>query len=834
MKTKIGTTFGLALLLAMGVIATMLALGMFSPQKAQANHVSTAVSAVTFTPSSLNVNAAASWNVTFGTSGALVAGSGTVTIAFPSGTVVPATIDKSRIAVGPSTNQIPLTSDPTISGTTVTLTVPATDPDGSALNNPIAANDTVTVFFSQLAGIKNTKSSGTAGSTTAGTAGKVKTSGQTTNENIGTALSFATTISLSKTSAAEGDAVTVTVGGFTSGLKVSLSGSPKAISGSATVGSDGTAAIAGTMKGVSGTVVATDTAATPKTASASLISGTAFAITVKPTLTATASGKAQDTITLKGTNYTVGETVLTAEINFGGAAIAAANVVTTMPGGGIVLSDKDVDGVFDDFTIKIKIPSNATTGVNQIQVTDGTATAKTTTEVTSRSVTLVPSSGPPGTVVTIGGTGFPESIATSANNTISISPVFGSTAVTGLFTGGAGDLSGSDTFTIPASATAVDITVTVSIRGGDTTSATGSSKFTVETRGLTVSPDTGPRGTKILVSGDKFTANGTVAANGISVGSVSTVHVPVTLDSTGSIPGTSVTVPATAPLGKQTVALTDSGALAGSGSFTITQPTISLSPTSSTMGNDVTITGAGWVPSTSVTVTMNSGGVAVGTAVEKTDGSGNLTVIMEVPSTAGVGLAVASFTATDGTAVGNTALARTLTIAAPKITLSAASAVVGDSVSLDATGFLPSSGMSDLTIGGADVKEGVVTSDTEGKLTTSFVVPGLSGAQLVSITIGGTTITTSLTVTAAPEVPAAPETTETVFEAEIAAESLVRVWYYSNADQEWSFFDPAFIAAEANTYTSASSGDIVWINITADTTFQDKSLTAGWNLIALD
>ena len=102
MNTKIGTSFGLALLMAIAVVATMFALGMFSTSQVRADHGGfvTHVSNVDFVPSSPSVNAAGSWNVTFGVSSALVAGSGTITIAFPSGTVLPATIVTSA-AVAP-------------------------------------------------------------------------------------------------------------------------------------------------------------------------------------------------------------------------------------------------------------------------------------------------------------------------------------------------------------------------------------------------------------------------------------------------------------------------------------------------------------------------------------------------------------------------------------------------------------------------------------------------------------------------------------------------------------------------------------------------------------
>ena len=82
--------------------------------------------------------------------------------------------------------------------------------------------------------------------------------------------------------------------------------------------------------------------------------------------------------------------------------------------------------------------------------------------------------------------------------------------------------------------------------------------------------------------------------------------------------------------------------------------------------------------------------------------------------------------------------------------------------------------------------------------------------------------------------PAASEDdTATVFADDIASDNLVRVWYYSNATQAWSFYDPRPAFASAYTYTTATGGNIVWVNVVANTTFQSQSLYAGWNLISL-
>ena len=834
MNTKVGTSFGLALLVAIAAIATMFATGMFSAKQASAGHVTTgAPHVIAMTPSSLAVNAKSSWTITVGVSGsALTAGSGTIAITFPDGVVIPSTIDKSRISAGGDTagngtyGLDPLTSDPTISGQTVTLTVPATNAAGGAVTNAVAAGDNVQVFFSQLAGLVNPAKSGAAGTTTAGTAGKINTSAQTVNGNIPTALSFTRTISLGgATTQTEGGTVTVTIGGFTSGLTVSLSGG--SVTGSGTVGSDRKAVITGTKTGTTGTVTATDTAG---------LTATSGSIAVKPELTATASGKAGDTVSLTGKNFTGGSNIAAvANILFGGTAIVAAQAVTTLP---FTLTDRDADGTLDDFKISIKIPSNAKKGVNQIKVTDaGTANATANIDVEGRSVTITPDSGPPGTVVTIVGTGFPASRVAAAANTASIAPVFGSTTITNLFTDGSGSLPGSDQFTIPAAATSSVITLTVSITGADSVAATGSDKFTVTSRVLTSVPSSGPKGTKILVTGTKFTTSGTVAANAITVGGAATTHALANLTSSGDVPGITLSVPSGSAIGANTVSLTDSGSLTGTTTFTVTVPTISVGLASATMGQSVPVTGAGWVPNSAVTITLKSAGVTVATKVATADGAGGFADSVSIPSTVGVGPKTVTFTAADTATLGNSATAQNLAIPKPAITLSALEAEVGTEVDVTATGFPPQSGLSVLTIGGADVRApGVVTSDTEGGLTTKFTVPGVTGSNIVTVTIGATSVSTSLSVLAS-KAPAAAATTApaTIFADVIAnGDNLVRVWRFSNADQSWNFYDPRPAFESANTLAKSGAGDIVWVNVVAEQAFQGGTLFPGWNLISLN
>jgi hypothetical protein len=183
----------------------------------------------------------------------------------------------------------------------------------------------------------------------------------------------------------------------------------------------------------------------------------------------------------------------------GGVGISPANAVLAIPR---LDTDRNADGSHDNFSIKITLPSNATAGFNQVKVIDAGGTSATATiEIEGRSVAISPTSGPPGTVDSIQGAGFPPNRASSVSNTASINPAFGSVTITGLFTTSTGELPGSDTITIPAVATPSVATLKVSIRGSDGLDSTGAAKFTVTPRELTLAPNSGPRGTEVIVTG---------------------------------------------------------------------------------------------------------------------------------------------------------------------------------------------------------------------------------------------------------------------------------------------------------------------------------------------
>jgi len=237
-----------------------------------------------------------------------------------------------------------------------------------------------------------------------------------------------------------------------------------------------------------------------------------------------------------------------------------------------------------------------------------------------------------------------------------------------------------------------------------------------------------------------------------------------------------------------------------------------------------------------VTVTLTAASVIVATKVTEADGAGAIDTSMDVPSTVGVGPITVTFTAADAATYDNDSIAQTMKVPKPTVKMSVAEASVGDVVDVTAAGFAPLSGLSVLTIGGADVRSGTVTSDAEGNMTASFTVPGVTGSNIVTVTIGAETVSTSLSVTAAAVAAAAATTAPADIFADVIAndDNLVRVWRFSNSDQSWQFYDPREEFASANTLEKSGTGDIVWVNVTAEQAFQSSTLYPGWNLISLD
>ena len=74
---------------------------------------------------------------------------------------------------------------------------------------------------------------------------------------------------------------------------------------------------------------------------------------------------------------------------------------------------------------------------------------------------------------------------------------------------------------------------------------------------------------------------------------------------------------------------------------------------------------------------------------------------------------------------------------------------------------------------------------------------------------------------------------EEVFSDLTDAGYLIVAWRYDNPTRKWASYDPA-APEEVNNLRYASTGDVVWIQVTRETQFQGRALHQGWNLISLN
>jgi hypothetical protein len=221
-----------------------------------------------------------------------------------------------------------------------------------------------------------------------------------------------------------------------------------------------------------------------------------------------------------------------------------------------------------------------------------------------------------------------------------------------------------------------------------------------------------------------------------------------------------------------------------------------------------------------------------------TDATGGFTAIVEVPAaTAGGSLSPGSqiVLAKVGEITGTTT---DFSAPNPVVTVSPASASVEEVITITGTGFNSLGTVSVLDLGSASALPSPAPRATRaGALEFDVTVPLLNpGTYTITMTNAtGFSASTTFTAVAAKVVAASTaDNTETIFADVIANDdSLVRVWRFSNADQSWDFYDPRPAFASANTLAKTGAGDIVWVNVTAEQTFQDGTLFPGWNLISL-
>jgi len=262
--------------------------------------------------------------------------------------------------------------------------------------------------------------------------------------------------------------------------------------------------------------------------------------------------------------------------------------------------DTDSDGEFED-TVIIVPPSTA--GNHTITVTGDDSNLNAEAEFTVEpQITVSPTSAPPGTDVTVTGSGF--------GRRTDITIFFDNAGVT---VSGDNDTDRDGSFTVTFSVPALS-PGTYDVEAEDEDDNTGDVEFTIAAS-INITPTVGSVGTELSVTGTGFSGTVTIKYDGVGI-ATATADVSRAFSATFSVPAST--------LGDHTVTASDVTSEA-SATFTILT-SVGLNQTTGNIGTELTITGAGF----SGTVTIKYDGVEV--AIAAAGANGVFSAIFTVPT----------------------------------------------------------------------------------------------------------------------------------------------------------------------------------------------------------
>ena len=327
-------------------------------------------------------------------------------------------------------------------------------------------------------------------------------------------------------------------------------------------------------------------------------------ISISPT-----SGYVGDTVTVSGSGFAVSSTIY---IYFDSTSLRTATTNTS--------------GAFSSATITV--PSTYW-GSHTIKAVDASGSYDTATFTVSQKITVTPASGGVGDTVSISGTGFTYSS--------SVTIYFDSTSMTSATTNSSGTFP-STSFAIPSSSRGSH-----TIKARDDSGNYATAAFTVAHK-ITIAPTSGVSGTTVTVKGTGFSASQTITITYKDV-AVSTTPASITTDANGSFTA-SFTVPA-GLAGTYPVEVSD-GTYIASANFTatinVTTSPVTTEASPGYVGEDMTISGTGFKPNSTITVTYTTEPIVVATTTS--DAKGAFSATFKVPpSKAGAH----TITASDGT-----------------------------------------------------------------------------------------------------------------------------------------------------------------------------------------
>jgi hypothetical protein len=360
-------------------------------------------------------------------------------------------------------------------------------------------------------------------------------------------------------------------------------------------------------------------------------------------------------------------------------------------------------------------------------------------------ITLNPTSGPPGQLIIVTGTGF-TGPATGVVwfDTDNDGAVDTGEPQVSASADGTGALSVPNPLAAPAVPRG-NYNVKADVPLG-TIIPDASASFTIIPK-TTLSASTGCVGDTVTVVGDGFlnTAPITILYDGVSKGNTST-------NTTGTFTGFNLTVPECVK-GNHTVRAQETSvpSIYDDATFTVGQK-ITLNPASGAPGMTVTVNGTGFPASKTITIKYNAVTITT-TPTTVTTGAttGSFTATFTVPDSVPGTYTVQ---ASDGTnnATANFSIATNITL--NPVTSAASPGCVGDTVTITGSGFKPSSEI-DITYASEVIFEDTVTSETDGSFEYDLTVPPSEhGPHTITATDG--TNSTEATFYMEEVAPAAP------------------------------------------------------------------------------
>ncbi len=319
-------------------------------------------------------------------------------------------------------------------------------------------------------------------------------------------------------------------------------------------------------------------------------------------------------IELSDSSGNVGDTIYVDGYGFR----ANATVTIYYDGVSVGTDTTDSNGTFDNFTLTIP---DSTKGIHKVKGKDSSGYSPEVNFTVSPEITLSSSSGAVDDTITITGTGFAET-----------------SEITIYFDGDEVDITGGDNETDEDGSFECTITIPDTSRGSHTIKAEDeddnydTATFTVAQK-ITIDPTTGSSGINVTVIGTGFKASYTITIK-YDGELVATSPTTVTTNPTGYFSAT-FTVPASMA-GTYEVEATDGTNTATADFISTTDATIDQMTTATAPGHvgmELTITGTGFTPNATITVTYESDAVTLTTV--PTDANGNFTAEITIPASLG-------------------------------------------------------------------------------------------------------------------------------------------------------------------------------------------------------